>query len=134
MKLIRAVLADTVESELVRGHSEAFVMEFGRRDLSLVIDHHVEDPIAALADEMLVASNQRIEMLRPAEHQHLQFIIGHQFLQIAVNGAETDTGQFFPHPIVDLIGGGMRRVVFDNVPDQFELLGISGLTAQLGRN
>ena len=71
MKSNRAVLADTVESELVRRHSEAFVGEFSRRDLSLVIDHHIKDPIAALADEMLVASNQRIEMLRPAEHQHL---------------------------------------------------------------
>jgi hypothetical protein len=134
MKLIQTVLADTVESELMRGHSEAFVGEFGRRDLSLVIDHHVEDPIAALANEMLVASNQRIEMLRSAEHQHLQFLIGHEFLQIAVDGAETDAGQFFPHSIVDLIGGGMRRVVFDSVPNQFELLGISRWTAQLGHN
>ena len=117
MKSSRAVLADTVESELVRGDSKTFVGEFRRRDLSLVIDHHVEDPIAALADEMLVASNQRIEMLCPAEHQHLQFIIGDQFLQIAVNGAETDAGQLFPHPIVDLIGSRMRRVVFDSVPD-----------------
>jgi len=134
MKLIRAVLADTVECELVRGHSEAFVGEFGRRDLSLMIDHHVENPIAVLTDEMLVAPNQRIEMLCPAEHQHLQFIIGHEFLQIAVNGAETDAGQLFPHSIVDLIGGGMRRVVFDSAPDQFALLGISGLTAPLGHN
>jgi hypothetical protein len=128
------MLADTVECELMRGHSEAFVRELGRRDLSLTIDHHVENPIAVLTDEMLVARNQRIEMLRSAEDQHLQFIIGHEFLQIAVNGAETDAGQLLPHPIVDLIGGGMRRVVFDSAPDQFELLGISGLTAQLGHN
>jgi len=134
MQSSRAALADTVESELVRGYSEAFVGKFGRRELSLVIDLHVEDPIAALADEMLVAPNQWIEMLRSPEHQHLEFIIGHQFLQIAVNGAETDARRLFPHPIVDLIGGGMRGVVFDGVPDQLELLGISGLTAQLGHD
>jgi len=134
MQSSRAALADTVESELVRGHSEAFVGEFRRRDLSLMIDHHIENPIAVLTDEMLVAPNQRIEMLRPAEHQHLQFIIGHEFLQIAVNGAETDAGQLLPHSIVDLIGGGMRRVIFNSMPDQFELLGISGLTAQLSHN
>ena len=86
------MLAYAVESELVRGHFETFVRQLGRFDLSLLIDHHVEYAIAALADEMLVALQQWIEMLCPAEHQHLQFVIGNQFLQIAVNGAETDMG------------------------------------------
>ena len=66
--------------------------QLGRFDLSLLIDHHVEYAIAALANEMLVALQQRIEMLRPVEHQHLQLVIGNQFLQIAINGAETDMG------------------------------------------
>ena len=96
--LRRAVLADTVKGRVVRGDGEARFGKLCQPDLWLVFDQHVEDSIADFADEMLMALYQRIEMLRPAEHQHLQFFIGHQFLQIAVNGAETDAGQLFSAP------------------------------------
>ena len=102
------MLADTVERELVRGHFESIVGELDRLEFPLLIDHDIEHAVAALANKMLMAREQRIEMLRPPEHQDLQLFIGNQFLQITIDRTQTNVGQFFPHPIVDLIGGGMR--------------------------
>src|SRR5687767_6031386 len=87
--------------------------------------------IAAFADEMLVPLHQRIEMLRTPAHQHLKSLIGDQFLQITIDCAETYVRQLFTHPFVNLIGGRMRLIVPDNIPDNFELFGFSWLLIYL---
>ena len=130
MESARAVRADAEERELMRSHFESRVRQLGWFYLFLLIDHDIEYSVAAFANKMLMARDQRIEMLRPAEHQDLQLIVGNQLLQIAVYGAETDVGQFFSHPMVHLIGRGMRRIVLDGMPNQLELPGISGLTTR----
>lgn len=102
------MLADTIKRELVGSYFESFVGELDRLDLFLLIDHDIEHAVTALANKMLMARDQRIEMLRPPEDQHLQLVIGNQFLQITIDRTQTDTRQLFPHAIVDLFGGGVR--------------------------
>ena len=78
---------------------------------------------------MLVALDQRIEMLRASDHQDLQLLIGDHLLQIAIDGAKTDMGRLFAHPRVKLIGGRMRLIILNDEPNQFELFRISRATA-----
>lgn len=126
-----AVFAQAVKSELVRGYFETFVRQLGRFDLFVTVDQHIENAVATLADEVLMTLNQRIEMLRPAEHQHLQPVVGNQLLQIAIYGAQTDARGFLAHPIVNLIGCWVSLIVLNGKPNQLELLGISRWTAPM---
>ena len=119
------MLASAVERELMRRHLEARVWKLCRFDLIACIDQHIKNPAAFLANEMLVPFHQGIEMLRATNHQYLQSFIGDKFLQVAVNGSEAHVGKPFPYPGVDLVGGWMRTVVLDRVPDDFELFGVS---------
>lgn len=57
------MLASAVEGKLMRGHFETLVRQLCGLDLSLVIDQHVVNAIADLADKMLVPFDQWIEML-----------------------------------------------------------------------
>jgi len=57
----------------MRCHSEALFEKLCWPDISLGFDENVEDTIANFADKMLIALDQRIEMLEAAEHQDLQF-------------------------------------------------------------
>ena len=61
---------------MMRGDREAFVRQLGWLDFTLAIDQHVEDLIAPLTDKMLMPFDQRIEMLRAADHQDLQLVVG----------------------------------------------------------
>ena len=60
----------------MRSHFESFIGQLDRCYFFLRIDQHIEYPGAALANEMLVALDQRIEMLRAADHQDLQLVVG----------------------------------------------------------
>jgi hypothetical protein len=70
-------------------------------------------------------------MLRPAEHQHLQPVVGNQLLQIAIDGAQTDPRGLPAHPIVNLIGGWVSLIVLNGKPNQLELLGIPRWTVPM---
>ena len=65
------MLASPIESELMRGDLKAGVRKFSRPDFIPSIDQNIKHPAAFLTDEMLMALYQRIEVLRPPDHQHL---------------------------------------------------------------
>jgi hypothetical protein len=119
------MLARAIESELMRGDLEARVWKLGGLNFVPAIHQNVKHPAAFLADEMLMPFYQRVEMLRPADHQYLQFFIGHKFLQVSVNGSEAYVRKSFPYSGVYLVGGRMRAIILDRLPDDFELFGIS---------
>lgn len=70
------MLASAVEGQLVRSHFEAFVGQFEWLNFFLIIDQHVVDAVARLANKMLMSFDQRIEMLRTPAHQHLKLLVG----------------------------------------------------------
>jgi len=126
---VGAVLAHTVKGQLVRSHFEAFVGQLERLDFFLAVEQDVVDPVAGFADKMLMALDQRIEVLRAPAHEHLQLLIRDQLLQVAIDRPETDVRQFFSDPVVNLIGGRVRLVVPDRVPDDFCASGVSTVRA-----
>ena len=128
------MLADAVKGQLVRSHLEAFVRQLERLDFFLMVDQNVVDPVARLANKVLVPFHQRIEVLRAPAHQDLQLLVRDQLLEVAINRPEADAWEFFPHPLVDLIGSRVRLVVPDRVPDDFELFGLPRLFARLGHD
>ena len=67
-------------------------------------------------------------MLRATPHQDLKFFVGYQFLQVPVNRPKADRRQFLAHLIIDLIGGRMRLILLDGLPDDAQLFGISSLS------
>ena len=109
----------------MRGYFKTLVRQFDRLDLSLIVDQHIIDAIAPLANKMLVPLDQRIEVLRTPAHQDLKLFIGHQFLQVAINRPEADVRHFLPHPIVNLIRRRMRFVVSHGIPNDLQLPGIA---------
>jgi len=90
--LARTLLAHAVKGQLMRSDLKAGMRQFHRPDLRFRIDQDIENLPARLANKMLMALSQRVETLRSAVHQYLEFIIGHQFLEVAIDGAETDAG------------------------------------------
>ena len=105
--LTRTTLAGAVESELMRGDLEAGVWEFSRSNLIPGVHQNVKHPAAFLADKMLMPLYQGIEMLRAADHQYLEFLVGNKLLQVPVDGAEAYVRKSFPYSGVDLVGCGM---------------------------
>lgn len=101
------MLAGAVESELMRGDLEAGVWEFSRSNFIPGVHQNVKHPAAFLADKMLMPLYQGIEMLRPADHQYLEFLIGNKLLQVSVDGSEAYVRKSFPYSGVDLVGCGM---------------------------
>ena len=57
-------------------HFEALVGKPRRVYLSRGLKENIVYPIAILADKMLMAPKQRIEMLRTTVHQYLQPVVG----------------------------------------------------------
>jgi hypothetical protein len=57
-------------------HFEALVGKPRRVYLSRGLKENIVYPIAILADKMLMAPKQRIEMLRTTVHQYLQSVVG----------------------------------------------------------
>ena len=97
-----------------------------RRDLVFGVDQNIEHPAALFTDEMLMALDERIETLRPPQHQYLKLFVSNQLLQVSVNGSEADVGQTLSHSLIDLVGGRMGTIAFDGVPDDFQLFCVSG--------
>ena len=115
----------------MRGDFESLVRQFDGLYFLLIFEHNVIDAIAAFTDEVLVLLHQWIEMLRSAAHQDLQLVIGYQFLQIAIDCAETNGWQFLPHPVVNLICGGVRLVMFNCFPNDLQLFGFPQIFPRL---
>src|SRR5918996_1198417 len=122
--LARAVLTRAVEGELMRRNLEPCVRKSSRLNLVLRVHQNVEHLTTFFADEVLVALDQRIEMLRASQHQDLKLFVRNQLLQVTVNGPEAYVGQTSAHLVIDLIGGWMGGIVFDCIPDNFQLLRI----------
>jgi len=59
----RAALAGAVEGQVMRCHGEALLRKLCRPDIPVAFDDHIKDTIANFADEMLMPSDQGIEML-----------------------------------------------------------------------
>ena len=70
------MLAGAIESGLMGGDLESSVRQSSRRNIVLGVDQNIEYPAALFTDEMLMALGERIEMLRAAKHQHLEFFVG----------------------------------------------------------
>ena len=125
---MNATLAGAIESGLMRSDLEPCVRQSSRRNIVLQVDQNIEHPAALFTDEMLMALDEGIEMLRASEHQYLELFVGDQFLQIAINGAKAYIGQTFTHLIVNLIGSRVGTIAFDRLPDNSQLLRISWLS------
>jgi hypothetical protein len=129
--LARAMLAGTIESGLMGRNLESSVRQSSRRDIVLRVDQNIEYPAALFTDEMLMALDERIEMLRASEHQHLELFVGDQFLQVTIDGSKAYVGQTFAHLIINLIGSRVGTIVLDRLPDNLQLFRISWLLIYL---
>lgn len=106
---------------------ETLMGQFDGLDVALLINQHVINSITRFADKVLMPFDQGIEMLRTTAHQDLELLVGNQLLQVPINGSETYAGQLFSHPIINLIGGRMRLIVLDGIPNDGKLFGCPGL-------
>jgi hypothetical protein len=109
----------------MRSNLESCVRKSSGSNLVLRVDQNIEDPAALFTDEMLMALDERIEMLRASQHQHLELFVSDQFLQITIDGSKAYVGQTFTYFIVNLIGSRMGIIVFNGIPDNLQLLRIS---------
>src|SRR5262245_3750722 len=125
------MLAHTIESGLMRSDLESCVRQSKRRNIVLLVDQNIEHPAALFTDEMLMALDEWIEMLGASEHQHPEFFVDDQFLQIAINGSKAYVGQTFTHLIVNLIGSRVGTIGFDRLPDHSPLFRISWFSIYL---
>jgi len=101
------------------------VREPRRLNLVLRVDQNIVYLAALFADKMLVAFDQRVEVLRAPQHQHLQLFVRDQLLQVAINGSKAHVGQTRADFVVNLIRRRMRVVVLDRFPNNFQLFGVS---------
>ncbi len=115
----------------MRSNSESCVGKSSWPNLVVRVDQNIEYPAALFTDEMLVALDERIEMLRAPQHQHLELFVSDQFLQIAINGSKAHVGQTFAHFIVNLVRSRMGIIAFNRVPDNLQLFCISWLLIRL---
>ena len=127
----RAVPTGTVEGELMRSNLESRVGKSSWPNLVVRVDQNIEYPAAPFTDEMLVALDERIEMLRAPQHQHLELFVSDQFLQIAINRTKAYVGQTFAYFIVNLVGSRVGIIVLNRLPDNLQLFRISWLLVYL---
>lgn len=125
------MLARAIESGLVGSDLEPSVRKSSGFNIVLRVDQNIEDPAALFTNEMLMTFNQRIEMLRASQHEHLELFISDQFLQITINGSKAHIGQTFAHLTVNLICSRVGIVVFNRLPDDLQLFRISWLPIDL---
>ena len=74
------MLAGTIKSKLVGGHFEPGVGKLYRFEFVLLFDQDIVHAIAALADEMLMSGDKRIEPLQSALCQHPEFFVNNELL------------------------------------------------------
>jgi hypothetical protein len=125
------VPAGTVEGELMRSNLESCVGKSSWPNVVLRVNQNIEYPAALFTDEMLVTLDERIEMLRAPQHQHLELFVSDQFLQIPINRSKAHVGQTFAHFIVNLVRSRMGIIAFNRIPDNLQLLCISWLLIHL---
>jgi len=80
---------------------------------------------------MLMALDERIEMLRASQHQHLEFFVRDQLLQITINRPKAYVRQTFAYFVVNLIGSRVGIIVLNRLPDNLQLFRISWLLIYL---
>ena len=113
------------------GDLESSVRKSSGFNIVFRVDQNIEDTAALLTNEMLMTFDQRIEMLRASEHQHLELLVSNQFLQITVNGSKADIGQTLAHLTVNLVRSRVGGVISYRFPDDLELPRISWLSIDL---
>ena len=128
------MLAGTIESGLMGSDLESAVRKSSWPNIVLGVDQNIEDPAAFFTNEMLVALDQRVEMLRASQHENLELFIRDQFLQVAIDGSEAHVGQTLADFVVDLIRRWMRIIIFDRVPNTLQLFGVSWFFVYFGHN
>src|SRR5438093_7318654 len=69
-RLGRAMFADTVESELVRGNFESVVGGFYGFNFTFLFDEDIVYEVALFTDEMLIPFTERVESLQASEYEH----------------------------------------------------------------
>src|SRR5580765_3108795 len=121
----------TVESGLMGGDLESPVRQSSRRNIILRVDQNIEHPAALFTNEMLMALDERIEMLRAAQHQHLEFFVCDQLLQVTINRTKAHVRQTFAHLIVNLIRSRVGLIVLNRLPDNLQLFRVSWLLIHL---
>jgi hypothetical protein len=125
------MLAGAIESGLMGSDLESSVRKSSRPNLVLCVDQDIEYPAALFTDKMLMALNQRIEMLRASQHENLELCIRDQFLQVAIDGSEAHVGQTLADFIINLIGSRVGVIVLNRFPDNLQLFRISWLLIYL---
>lgn len=70
------MLAGAIENGLMGGNLESSMRQSSRHNIVLGVDQNIKYPAALFTDEMLMALDERIEMLRASEHQHLELFVG----------------------------------------------------------
>ena len=125
------MLAGAIEIGLMGGDFESSVRQSSRRNIVLGLDQNIKYPAALFTDEMLMALDERIEMLRAAQHQYLELFVGDQLLQVTINRTEAHVRQTFAHLIVNLIRSRVGLIVLNRLPDNLQLFRVSWLLIHL---
>ena len=128
------MLAGAIEGGLMGRDLKSPVRKSSRLNLVLRVDQNIVDLTALFADKMLVALDQRVEMLRAPQHEHLELFVRDQFLQVAIDGSKAHVGQTLPDFVVNLIRRRMRVVVLDRFPNNLQLFGVSWFFICFGHN
>jgi hypothetical protein len=86
------------------------------------IDGQIVHPSTLQAANMAMFFGAVIEPhLRPAQLHFLDLPGGRQDLQIAIDGAQADAGQFSANPIINLIGGEMMKRFSDRLENNITM-------------
>lgn len=125
------MLEGAVEGELMRSDLKSSVGKSSWPNIVLRVDQNIVHPAALFTDEMLMAFDERIEMLRASQHQYLEFFGSNQFLQITIDGSKAHVRHTLAHFIVNPVRSRMGVIVFDRLPDNLQLSRISGLLIYL---
>jgi len=76
------MLAGAIESGLMGRDLESSVRKSSRPNLVLRVDQDIEYPAALFTDEMLMALDERIEMLRPSSISTRSFSFATNFCRL----------------------------------------------------
>lgn len=98
-----------MDCQVVRGDDVALLREGTQVSLSSSSQEQVDHSTASLADEMIVLPGLGIESRSLfVQEEGANLALLDETVQVAINGGETDAGQLFVNPSVDLMG---ERVV-----------------------
>ena len=106
----------------VRRDDVALLREGTQIDRSSLAQEQVDHSTASIADEMVVLAGLGIEsgsLLVQEEGEDLTLV--DETVKVAINGSETDPGQFFVNALVDLMGGRVSVIALESFEHLLQL-------------